>query len=478
MTPTLTALLPVLWVTLASLVVLLQLSIRRDHRAAFVLTCIGLVGALVGIIPAAAVVPIQVTSLMVIDAFALFFFGATIAAGLVVTLLARPYLDACDEHKEEFYVVLLLALQGALVLVSSTHFASFFVGLELLTVSLIIMIGYLRASNQSVEAGLKYLILATASSAFMLFGIALLYYEFGSMEFSTIGGVLRDTTVRHPVLVVCGGALLFVGVGYKLAVVPFHMWTPDIYEGAPAPVTAFVATVPKGAMIAFLLRVFLEAGLRQMTSLVTAVSVLAAASMFVGNFLALRQDNVKRLLAYSSIAHMGYLLVAVVAGDAMAVGAVGYYVVAYYITMLGAVGTISLLSGGQPELMDIEDYRGLFWRRPGVATVLAATMLSLAGIPLTAGFIGKFLVLTSGVGSTLWTLVILLVANSAIGLYYYLRVTVILFSRRENEESVGGRNLTFAGGAVLAVLGILLLFLGVYPAPLLWVLRLVGTTMQ
>lgn len=477
MTPTLTALLPMLWVTLASVLVLVQLSLRRDHRAAYILTCIGLTGALVGIIPAAMLVPHQVTTLMVIDAFSLFFSGATIAAGLVVTLLAYPYLEACDEHKEEFYVVLLLAVLGSLVLVSSTHFASFFLGLELLTVSLIIMIGYLRLSNQSVEAGLKYLILATASSAFMLFGLALLYYEFGSMEFGAVGSALRDGTIRDPALAVIGGAMLFVGVGYKLAVVPFHMWTPDIYEGAPAPVTAFVATVPKGAVIAFLFRLFAGAGLIQMSSLVIAVSVLAAASMFIGNFLALRQDNVKRLLAYSSISHMGYLLVAVVAGGRMAMGAVGYYVVAYYITLLAAVGIISLLSGGMPELMDIEDYRGLFWRRPGVATVLAGAMLSLAGIPLTAGFIGKFLVLTAGVGSALWTLVILLVANSAIGLYYYLRVTVILFSRREDDEPVRGRNLTFAGGAVLAVLGFLMLLLGVYPAPLLWILRSVGMTM-
>ncbi len=320
-------------------------------------------------------------------------------------------------------------------LVSSRHFTSFFLRLELLTVSLVIMIGYLRASNQSLEAGLKYLILATASSAFMLFGLALLYFEFGSMEFATIGSVVRNGTVRHSSLLTIGGALMFVGIGYKLAIVPFHMWTPDIYEGAPAPVTAFVATVPKGAMIAFLLRLFVEAGLNQTTSLVVAVSVLAAASMFIGNFLALRQDNLKRLLAYSSISHMGYLLVAVVAGGTMATGAVGYYVVAYYVTLLAAVGIVSLLSGGQPELMDLEDYRGLFWRRPGVATVLAGAMLSLAGIPLTAGFIGKFLVLTAGVGSALWTLVILLVVNSAIGLSYYLRVTVILFSRREDEQS-------------------------------------------
>ena len=395
----------------------------------------------------------------------------------MVALLAHPYLEACEERKEEFYVVLLLAVLGALVLVSCTHFASFFLGLELLTVSLIIMIGYLRLNNQAVEAGLKYLILATASSAFMLFGLALLYYEFGSMGFGTIGVALRDETIRDPALVAIGGALLFVGVGYKLAIVPFHMWTPDIYEGATAPVTAFVATAPKGAMIAFLFRLFAGAGLSQMSSLVIAVSVLAAASMFVGNFLALRQDNVKRLLAYSSISHMGYLLVAVVAGGRMAMGAIGYYIIAYYITLLAAVGTISLLSGGQPELMDIEDYRGLFWQRPGVAAVLAGAMLSLAGIPLTAGFIGKFLVLTAGVGSTLWTLVILLVANSAIGLYYYLRVTVILFSRREGEEPLRGRKLTVAGGTVLAVLGILMLFLGVYPAPLLWILHSVGMTM-
>lgn len=478
MTPTITALLPMIVVTAASLVVLVQLSIKRNHFAAYLLTCVGLVGALVAIIPAAQVVPQHVTSLLVIDGFALLFSGLTIAAALVVALIARPYFDGCDERKEEFYVILLLSVLGAMVLVSTTHFAAFFLGLELLTVALIVMIAYLRSSAQSVEAGLKYLILATASSAFMLFGLALLYMEFGSLDFAVLGGAVREANIRHPALLLIASALVFVGIGYKLAVVPFHMWTPDVYEGAPAPVTAFVSTVPKGAVVAFLLRLFLDVHLYNIEAITVGVAVLAGASMFIGNFLALRQENVKRLLAYSSISHMGYLLVAVVAGGSLAVGAVGYYIAAYYITMLSAVGIISLLSGGQPELMDIEDYRGLFWRRPGVATVLAGAMLSLAGIPLTAGFIGKFLVLGAGVGSALWTLVVLLVVNSAIGLYYYLRVTVALFARRENEEPVEGRKLTVAGGAVLATLGILLLILGVYPTPLLWILRLVGMTMQ
>src|SRR5205823_6514881 len=239
---------------------------------------------------------------------------------------------------------------------------------------------------------------------------------------------------------VCSSDLL----GFKLAVVPFHMWTPDVYEGAPAPVTAFVATVSKGAVVALLLRYLVQTGASTYRPVLLALSLIAVASMLVGNVLALLQHNVKRLLAYSSIAQLGYLLVALVAGGPRAAEAVTYYMVAYMVTTLCAFGSVTVLSGTTADADTLEVYRGLFWRRPGVAVVLAAALLSLAGMPLTAGFVGKFYVLAAGVESALWLLVVLVVCNSALGLFYYLRLVVTMCAPLPREAMVPTTGFTLA----------------------------------
>jgi len=270
------------------------------------------------------------------------------------------------------------------------------------------------------------------------------------------------------VIVYAGMAMIIVGIGFKLAVVPFHMWTPDVYEGAPAPVTAFIATVSKGAVFALLLRYFTLVDVRLNGSLFLIFTVIAIASMFFGNLLALLQNNVKRILAYSSIAHFGYLLIAFLASKEYAFMAVSFYLSAYFVTTLGAFGIITVLSGSQREIDRIEDYLGMAFRRPWLSGVFIAMLLSLAGIPLTAGFIGKFYIAKAGIGSSLWLLVIMLVINSAIGLFYYLRVVVALFREPDgNEHSVAPLKVSLADGITLAVLTILLLWIGVYPATLI-----------
>jgi NADH-quinone oxidoreductase subunit N len=298
-------------------------------------------------------------------------------------------------------------------------------------VSLYAMVAYVRTSAQGVEAGVKYLVLAAASAAFLLFGIALIYADQGTMEFSRVSLPSSGASV----LFLMGVAMLSVGIGFKLAVVPFHMWTPDVYEGAPAPITGFIATISKGAMFALLVRLFKQVGLASGGSVFIVFTIIAVASMLVGNLLALLQRNVKRLLAYSSIAHLGYLLVAFLASGALAVTAVAFYLVAYFVTTLGAFGIVGVLSSSDRDADKVEDYRGLFWRRPWLAMVFTATLLSLAGIPLTAGFIGKFYVLNAGVGSALWLLVITLVVSSVIGLYYYLRLIVTMYLGVPEEEA-------------------------------------------
>jgi len=465
------ALAPLGIVAITAIVVLLQVAIKRNLTVAFLLSLIGLAGAFISLWNAAGVVPRQVTPLLIIDTYSLFFMGLIFLSSIIVAVLTLNYFRFHEGPTEEIFIVLLLAVLGSSILVASTHFVSFFLGLELLTVSLYVMIAYLRSYEQPLEAGIKYLILAAASSAFLLMGMALIYGELGSMQFGELATHLAALQNPHSTFILMGTALLVTGIGFKLAVVPFHMWTPDVYEGAPAPVTAFIATVSKGGMVALLMRYFLQSSSYSLSTVLVAVSVIAIASMFVGNYLALMQDNVKRLLAYSSIAHLGYILVAFVASSRLALEAVSYYLVVYFITTLGAFGIVSLLSENGVEKTDIQDYRGLFWQRPWLALAFTAIMLSLAGIPLTAGFIGKFFVVAAGVGAAKYGLVIILVINSAIGLYYYLRVVVAMLSSAEHEAPVDLPKTSITGKLVLISLTGALFFFGVYPAPLVQFIR-------
>lgn len=454
------ALLPLIVLGATAVLVMLAIAWRRHHALAAGITVVGLGAALASLSPASSVAPRQVTPLLLVDGYTLFYSGLLCAGSLAVAILAYSYFAKRQGQNEELYLLLLLATLGSVVLVASIHFVSLFLGLELLSVSLYAMIAYARDSRQSLEAGIKYLILAAASSAFLLFGLALIYARTGSLELSAIAPLLGG---EGGLLAIAGLGLIVTGIGFKLALVPFHMWTPDVYAGAPAPVTAFVASVSKGGMFALVLRFFLAAGGRE-SSLFLVLSLIAILSMVVGNLLALLQDNVKKLLAYSSIAHLGYVLVALLAGGDLAVEAATYYLVAYFVTIIGAFGIIGALAGAGAEPVAMEDYRGLFWQRPWTAAVFTAILLSLAGIPLTAGFLGKFYVLAAGVDAALWLLVFALVINSALGLFYYLRVVVAMFSQQEAGAEAG--RVPWPAGIVLAVLVVLLIWFGSYPAPL------------
>jgi NADH-quinone oxidoreductase subunit N len=443
-------------------VIMLAIAFYRNYLLSLLLTLSGISIAFFTLFRVPDT-PRQVTSLVILDDFALFYLGLIFAASFGVTLLSSGYLKARRGNLEEFYILLLLAALGSSVLVASSHFVSFFIGLEILSVSLYALISYTR-NDLNIEAGVKYLVLAAASAAFLLFGIALLYAETGTMELSLIGSRMVSQGVSSRLLL-AGLALIVVGVGFKLAVAPFHMWTPDVYQGAPAPVTAFIATISKGAMFALLLRYFVKVDIHAYGSLFAAVAFIAVLSMFVGNLLALFQNNVKRILAYSSIAHMGYLLIAFLASGALRMTAVTFYLVAYFITTLGAFGVVTVLSGKERDADALDDYRGLFRAKPWLALIFSAMLFSLAGIPLTAGFIGKFYILAAGAGSALWLLVIALVINSAIGLFYYLRIIVVMYAYPAGEEVFS--SLSFTGSLVLVVLTVLLIWLGVYPAPLI-----------
>lgn len=448
-------------------VVMVGIALRRSHLLTLLLTVVGLVLAFVALVGASSVSPRSVTALLVVDDYALFYAGLLLAATLTVAVLAYCYLERQEGRREEFYVLLLLASLGAIVLGASNHFASFFLGLEILSVGLYGLAAYRRSAERSIEAGFKYLVLAGTSASFLLLGMALIYADQGTMAFNQMS--LRPATDGASLLLAAGMGLVLIGIGFELALVPFHMWVPDVYEGAPAPSTAFIATVSKGSVVALFLRLFGPANIHSNGALFSALSVIAIASMFGGNLLALVQDNVKRILAYSSIAHLGYLLVAFLAGGAQASVTATFYLVTYFLPVLIAFGVIGVLSTSSRDADAMDDYRGLLWRRPGLAGILTLALFSLASIPLTAGFVGKIYILITSVGSALWLLSISLVASSVIGLFYYLRIIVAMYRQPlpQEEEGLAVPRVSVEGGLVLAVLTLVLVGLGLYPPPLI-----------
>lgn len=455
-----TALLPLLLVSGMSVVVMLAIALRRSHTLTAALTAATLAAAFVSLWPAASAAPRQVTPLLSIDGYALFYIGLIIAASLAVTFLAYDYFERLHIQREEFYVLLLVSVLGAGVLAASDHFVSFFLGLELLSVPLFGLIAYRSGGRLSLEAGIKYLILAATSVAFLLFGIALIYADLGTLAFSRMTG----GTLLLPGLV-----FLIAGFGFKLALVPFHLWTADVYEGAPAPVTAFISTVSKTAMFALLVRYFAVSGGRAHPAVTLVFTIVAIASMIGGTLLALKQDDVKRILAYSSIAHLGYILTGFLAGGELAERAVAYYLAAYTVTLIAAFGVVSALSSARGEPGGVADYSGLFWTRPALGIVFTGALLSLAGIPLTGGFFAKYFVLAAGASASQWALILTLVVTSGIGIYYYLRILVVLYNRPQLEP-VFPRPRPAEAIALASALA-LVVWLGVWPAPMMRIIR-------
>ncbi len=460
--------LPLLILTATTVAVMLAVAAHRSHALSAAVTFFGLSISFASLWIAAPRLPRQVTPLLALDHFALFYIGLILAAGLVFVLLAHGYFEKFEDDPDELYILMLVATLGSTVLVSSSHFVSLFLGLELLSVALYGMIAYPRHRPLPLEAGIKYLVLAAVSGAFLLFGMALVYGALGTMQFNEIAAQLARPGFDHW-LVLPGMALIVTGFGFKLAVVPFHLWTPDVYEGAPAPVTAFIATVSKGAMFVLLLHFFYRTAAHEMAPLFLVFSIVAIASMFAGNILALLQDNVKRILAYSSIAHLGYLLVAFQASGDLAPTAVAFYLTAYFVTTIGAFGIVGILSDNTKDADFLADYRGLFWRRPAVAAIFTVMLFSLAGIPVTAGFIGKFFVVAAGASAAMWGLVIILVITSAIGLFYYLRIVVAMYGEAKHEKAEPA--VAFPAALALTFLSAALVFLGVFPRPLLALIR-------
>jgi NADH-quinone oxidoreductase subunit N len=469
------ALAPYLVVAVGILLLLLVISYRRNTLLVVAITVLVMLVSLMLTGAGIGAPAHRVAVLLLIDGYSSFLNGLFLLAGIVTALLARGYLQGRGGEQEEFFLLLLLATLGAMVMTAASHFAAFLMGLEILSVSLYVMIGYSEEGHPPLEAALKYLVLSGVASTTMLFGFALVYIATGTMDILAISERLPATS-RAELYLLMGHGLLFAGIAFKLSLVPFHMWTPDVYQGAPAPVSGFLATVSKGAVFAFLLRYALVTDVLAQPALFKLIGVIAGLSMIGGNLLALLQDNVKRMLGYSSVAHLGYLLVGLLAvvrlsDQTLAVEASMIYLAGYFLMTLAAFGVVTVLSSplNEVDAESIEAFGGLFWRRPLSAVVMAVALLSLTGIPLTAGFIVKFYLLTAGVEGGMWLLLWLLVIGSAIAVYYYLRVILTMAQSAETEQVLPvGR---VGSMSVLSLIGVSLILFGVYPAPLIEVVR-------
>jgi NADH-quinone oxidoreductase subunit N len=450
---------PFLIISGAPIIIMLTISISRHYKVIFGFSLIAFLAAFLSLFFVMPYAPHSIEPLFVIDSYSLLFLGIIYFTSFLITILSFIYLNHYTGVREEYFIILFVAALGASILVISKHFISFFLGLETLSISLFILIAYIRSRDQCIEAGVKYLVMASASTAILLFGLALIYVATGTMEFSALTSSIGNGAKLSPIIL-AGLGMIIAGIGFKLALVPFHMWAPDVYQGAPAPVSAFIATISKGAVMALILRFFIDIRAYQIPTLILIISIIAVVSMFAGNLMALRQTNLKRLLAYSSIAHVGYLMITLLTSSDYGIHAAIFYLVVYMITSLGAFAIIGIFSNLTGHSEDIGFYKGLFYKKPWVAIVFTLILLSLAGIPLTAGFMGKFYLVLAGAKSGLWILVISLIVNSVISLYYYLRVVVSMFSASDEKALPA---VPFLGNFVLGVIAVSILLLGILP---------------
>ena len=412
----------------------------------------------------AGTVGTQFNEMFKVDSFSLFFNIIFLVSTILVALISMSYLDRGDRKQGPYYLLILLATLGMMLMAAGNELIIVFLGLELMSLSLYVLAGFFRDSPASSEAGMKYLLLGAFASAFFLYGIALIYGGAGTTSVPAIAEAI--TAENKSPLLLAGMFLLVVGFGFKVAIVPFHQWAPDVYEGAPTTIAAFISAGPKAAGFAAFLRIFMEALPNLQVEWSGVLILLAMLTMTVGNVIAIAQTNIKRMLAYSSIAHAGYVLIGLAAANDDGISSVMLYLLIYCVMNIGAFGAVILAKTEDGESLMISDYAGLGIRKPLLAMFMTVMLLSLAGFPPTAGFVGKFYIFKSAVGAGHIWLVIIGAINTAISAFYYLRVVVTMYMREPEEElEFSPYASTLVVGLILAVVGILLI--GILPSLML-----------
>lgn len=461
--------LPETIVVLTVLAVIIADSIKRNafHASLPVLSIIGLVVSGLAAIATWGSGSTVFSGTVFADEFSSLFRVVFIGIGILTVLYSPYYLRTAGMRLGEYYALILTAIFGMMVMAAAANLLILYIGIETMSISLYILAGSQRNDVKSAEAGMKYLVLGAFSSAFLLYGIALLFTSIGSLDYATIATFFAADFSPGPLLI-SGLALLLVGFAFKVAAVPFHFWSPDVYDGSPTTVTGFMSTGPKAAAFVALIRVF-GVALSPASSLWTdVITVLAILTMTVGNVVAIRQTSVKRMLAYSSIAHAGYLLVGIVAGTQAAFAAMGYYLSAYALMNLGAFAVLILLNRRQEGSYRFEDLRGMGFAHPLLGITFSIFLLSLTGIPPTAGFFGKLYVFSAAVEQGHIGLAIVGLLNSAVAAYYYLRVITLLYMSKPESEPVIVQPLPYR--FALVVSSFVILIIGIFPEQFLQVI--------
>jgi NADH-quinone oxidoreductase subunit N len=469
-------LLPELVLTAGALLLLLaDLMTPRDRQSILAGVALGVLGATaIALWLVSDAHELVSNGLVSVDRFALFFKVIFLASAALTILMSVRYLEVEGTRAGEYYFLILCATLGMMFMAGGTDLITLFIGLETMAISFYILTGYIKPSRRSNEAAVKYFLLGAFSLGILLYGMSLLYGLSGTTNLRSVATALvgKETDPRLALAVI----LVVAGMGFKIAAVPFHMWAPDVYEGAPTPITGFLSVGSKAASFAMLLRIFIESLPAMKISIVEGARVgpvvgwsmmfyiLAVVTMTVGNFAALTQSNLKRMLAYSSIAHAGYLLIGVVTGTSRGVTAMLIYLFVYAFMQLGAFTVLALMRREDVVGDELKDLNGLFFRQPFAAIAMLLFMLSLGGIPPTAGFMGKFWLFSAAIESGYVWLAVIGVLNSAVSLYYYIRIVVFMMLRNEPAGSEPKQTPPLAFALGVAVIATLLL--GVYPQPL------------
>lgn len=401
---------------------------------------------------------------LTVDSFALFFNGLFIAVAALVAIVSYRYLELEGEHRGEYYGLILLAQTGMYFLATGTDLVTLFVGLETMALSFYILVGFLRGDKRSNEAAIKYLLLGAFSSGFLIYGFSLLYGISGSTKLRDIGAAIASRDLWDP-LVFMALTATTVGLLFKISAVPFHMWAPDAYEGAPTTVTAYLAVGSKAASLAFLMRMFLGPFWNMKEIWEPMLIVIAVASMTLGNLAAITQNNVKRLLAYSSVSHAGYMLLGLIAGNETGIKGMMVYILVYTFMTLGAFLVVVGLRRMDVIGDDVDDLSGLMYKSPGYAVLMLIFMLSLAGIPPTAGFIGKYFIFLSLIQTGHYVLAVIATLYVAVAIYYYFRIVRSMFIADLVDKAPLASSVGLRVG--LYITGALTLAIGVYPEPFL-----------
>jgi NADH-quinone oxidoreductase subunit N len=476
----LSAVYPEIILAVVSFVILLLQSFDSSRFKAYYgyVSLIGIIAAMAVIftMPAgfdAKSVEYTFNGMWVVDNYSRFFKLIFLLGSALTILISIKYLENEAMQHGEYFALILFSTVGMMIMASGSELITVFLGIELMSISLYVLAGYTRNRMISNESALKYFLLGSFATGFLLYGIALIY---GSTGTTNISAILKASLANgfQSATMIIGMAMLIVGFGFKTAAVPFHMWTPDVYEGAPAPITAFMSAGPKAAAFAAFARIFMEALPSLQGQWTILIWVMAVLTMTVGNIIALVQDNIKRMLAYSSIAHAGYVLVAFLAAGEVGISSILYYMLTYTFMNIGAFALITVLGGKGEQRVYIEDYKGLGYKHPFAAIAMSLFLFSLAGIPPTGGFMGKFYIFSAAIKEGYIALAIIGVINSVISVYYYLRVTVAMFMQAPSAQPEGeAPALIFSPALVVAIFisayGVL--SLGLFPSSYVAIVR-------